>query len=192
MTKPNFVPLSENKHSNRVFTHITQILSPLFLGRYITMFKLVLFILFIPGFSSSQRRELICRSSDIELSYSFCDSMKHNFFFNITPCSLIGKPQWEGSVFWIPRSDIIFLKINLSLWYHDAKALDWKQIICTGIDDDYSFCGTLKGETINTTINIRGLTMELEKGEYTVLLRGFPNYFEENLLICLNLTMLYK
>ncbi|XP_059579950.1 transmembrane protein 70, mitochondrial isoform X3 [Alligator mississippiensis] len=97
----------------------------------------------------SQGRELICRSSDIELSYSICDSMKHNFFFNITPCSLIGKPHWEGSIYWIPK-------------------------------------------TINTTFNIRGLTMELEKGEYTILLRGFPNYFEENLLLCLNLTMLHK
>uniref|UniRef100_A0A7M4FKX4 Lymphocyte antigen 96 n=1 Tax=Crocodylus porosus TaxID=8502 RepID=A0A7M4FKX4_CROPO len=142
MTKPNFVPLSENKHSNRVFTHITQILSPLFLGRYITMFKLALFILFIPGFSNSQRRELICRSSDIELSYSFCVNICFLFSF----ICLFDESR----------------KIK-NLWYLDAKALDWKQIICTGIDDDYSFCGTLKGETINTTINIRGLTMELEK-----------------------------
>lgn len=42
-------------------------------------------------------------------------------------------------------SDIHFLKIVFDVWYDGAKALLWKELLCSGADDEYSVCGTLKG-----------------------------------------------
>uniref|UniRef100_A0A8C5JQ15 Lymphocyte antigen 96 n=1 Tax=Junco hyemalis TaxID=40217 RepID=A0A8C5JQ15_JUNHY len=104
------------------------------------MFELLFFILFTPGVS-----ELICTSSDLEMSYTFCDSTAHSFKFNLTPCSTRNKPVWKAALTWIPRSDIHFLKIVFNVWYDGAKALLWKEVLCSGADDEYSLCGTLKG-----------------------------------------------
>ncbi|EMP32277.1 hypothetical protein UY3_10575 [Chelonia mydas] len=42
-------------------------------------------------------------------------------------------------------SDIIFLEGSMDLWYDAANVFQGKEVICHGFDDDYSFCGTLKG-----------------------------------------------
>ncbi|XP_067409940.1 lymphocyte antigen 96 [Emydura macquarii macquarii] len=155
------------------------------------MFQLVFFTLFTFGFTASQGKEVICNTTDLELSYSFCDSVSHVFFFRIYPC-FFSPGEWSATLFWIPRSDIIFLKGTLSVWYNAAKVLDSKHVVCHGFDDDYSFCGTLKGETMNTTIRLSGLRIKFLKGIYTIIIRGFSDHSEENLLICLNATMTIK
>ncbi|XP_074841832.1 lymphocyte antigen 96 [Carettochelys insculpta] len=155
------------------------------------MFLLVSFILFTCGFIESERKILICESSETEIFYSFCDSVDHKIMFNIVPCTFTQR-SWEGSLFWIPRSDIIFLKGVLHLWYAGAKILEWKQVICSGFDDDYSFCGTLKGESINTTFGISGMQTKFPQGLYTVVIRGFSDHFEKNLLLCANISLLMK
>ncbi|NXP57543.1 LY96 protein, partial [Chloropsis cyanopogon] len=104
------------------------------------MFGLLFFILFTPGVS-----EFICASSDLEMSYTFCDSTAHAFMFNLTPCSTRNKPVWKAALTWIPRSDIHFLKVVFNVRYDGAKALLWKELVCSGADDEYSVCGTLKG-----------------------------------------------
>ncbi|XP_061198765.1 lymphocyte antigen 96 isoform X1 [Neopsephotus bourkii] len=104
------------------------------------MFGLYFFILFTPGVG-----ELLCTSSDLEMSYTFCDSTTHAFMFNLTPCSTMNKSTWNAALTWIPRSDIVFLKIVFNVWYDGAKALHWKEVICSGADDEYSVCGMLKG-----------------------------------------------
>ncbi|NXT45862.1 LY96 protein, partial [Pluvianellus socialis] len=104
------------------------------------MFGLFFFILFTPGVS-----EFICMSSDLELSYTFCDSTAHAFMFNLTPCSITNNPTWKATLSWIPRSDITFLKLVFNVWYEGAKAFHWQETLCSGADDAYSVCATLKG-----------------------------------------------
>uniref|UniRef100_A0A8C6J6A7 Uncharacterized protein n=1 Tax=Melopsittacus undulatus TaxID=13146 RepID=A0A8C6J6A7_MELUD len=122
------------------------------------MFGLIFFILFTPGVS-----ELLCTSSDLEMSYTFCDSTAHAFMFNLTPCSTMNKPIWNAALTWILRSDIIFLKIVFNVWYDGARALHWKEVICSGADDEYSVCGMLKGETLETVFNIKGARTKFPK-----------------------------
>ncbi|XP_062489159.1 lymphocyte antigen 96 isoform X2 [Pezoporus occidentalis] len=122
------------------------------------MFGLYFFILFTPGVS-----ELLCTSSDLEMSYTFCDSTAHAFMFNLTPCSTMNKSTWNAALTWIPRSDIIFLKIVFNVWYDGAKALHWKEVICSGADDEYSVCGMLKGETLATAFDIKGSRTKFPK-----------------------------
>ncbi|NXU50692.1 LY96 protein, partial [Turnix velox] len=151
------------------------------------MFGLLFVILFTPGVS-----EFICMSPDLEMSYTFCDSTAHSFMFNLTPCSTMNKPTWKAALSWIPRSDITFLKVVLNVWYDDAKALQWKEVICSGVDDEYTQCAMLKGETVATEFDIKGATITFPKGNYNIILQAFSDNSETNMLICLNFTMIVK
>ncbi|NXL61983.1 LY96 protein, partial [Chordeiles acutipennis] len=151
------------------------------------MFGLLFFILFTPGVS-----ELFCTSSDLEMSYTFCDSPAYTFMFNLTPCSIVNKSTWKAALTWIPRSDITFLKVVFKVWYNGAKALHWKEVLCSGADDKYSVCGKLKGETIASTFDIKGSRIKFPKGDYNIILQGFSDDSENNLAICLNFTMIVK
>ncbi|KFW02725.1 PREDICTED: lymphocyte antigen 96 [Eurypyga helias] len=151
------------------------------------MFGLFFLILFTPGVS-----EFLCTSSDLDISYAFCDSTAHAFMFNLTPCSLMNKSVWKAALTWIPRSDITFLKIVFNVWYNGDKALHWQEILCSGADDEYSVCGMLKGETIATDFNIKGSRIKFPKGNYNVILQGFSDDSENNVIVCLNFTMIVK
>lgn len=151
------------------------------------MFGLLFFILFTPGVS-----EFICSSSDLEMSYTFCDSTAHAFMFNLTPCSTMNKPVWKAALTWIPRSDIHILKIVFNVWYDGAKAFLWKELLCSGADDEYSVCGTLKGETLDSAFDIKGSKITFPKGNYSIVVQGFSDDSENNMLICLNFTMIVK
>lgn len=151
------------------------------------MFGLLFFILFTPAVS-----EFLCTSSDLEMSYTFCDSTAHAFMFNLTPCSIINKSVWTAALTWIPRSDITFLKIVFKVWYDGAKALHWKEVLCSGADDEYAVCGMLKGETIATTFDIKGARTKFPKGNYNIILQGFSDDSENNIVMCLNFTMIVK
>ncbi|KFQ50761.1 lymphocyte antigen 96 [Pelecanus crispus] len=150
------------------------------------MFGLLFFILFTPGVS-----EFLCASPDLELSYTFCDSTDHVFKFNVTPCSTVNT-IWKAALTWIPRSDITFFKAVFNVWYDGGEALHWRQVLCSGADDEYSVCGMLKGETIARDFDIKGLRIPLPKGNYSIILRGFSDDSENNMAICLNFTMIVK
>ncbi|NWT07719.1 LY96 protein, partial [Vireo altiloquus] len=150
------------------------------------MFGLLFFILFTPGVS-----EFLCTSSDLEMSYTFCDSTAHAFMFNLTPCT-VNKSVWKAALTWIPRSDIHILKIVFHVWYDGAKALTWKELLCSGADDEYSVCGRLKGETLAAEFDIKGSRIQFPKGNYTVVVQGFSDDSENNMLMCLNFTMIVK
>ncbi|KFP56288.1 Lymphocyte antigen 96 [Cariama cristata] len=151
------------------------------------MFGLFFLILFTPGVS-----EFLCTSSDLEISYTFCDSTAHAFTFNVTPCSFMNKSIWKATLTWIPRSDITFLKIIFHIWYNGVKALQWKEVLCSGADDEYSVCGMLKGETIATAFDIKGARTKFPKGDYDVILQAFSDDSENNMFMCLNFTMTVK
>ncbi|KFQ80779.1 Lymphocyte antigen 96, partial [Phaethon lepturus] len=145
------------------------------------------FLLFTPGVS-----EFLCTSSDLELSYTFCDSTPHDFMFNVTPCNIMNRSTWKAVLSWIPRSDITFLKIVFKVWYNGDKALLWKEVLCSGADDKYLVCGALKGETIATAFDIKGSRIPFPKGNYNIILQGFSDDSEKKMFMCLNFTMTVK
>ncbi|KFP25196.1 Lymphocyte antigen 96 [Colius striatus] len=151
------------------------------------MFGLIFFILFTPGVS-----EFLCRSSDLEISYTFCDSTAHTFMFNVTPCSLMNKSIWKAALTWVPRSDITYLKIIFKVWYDGVEVLHWKEVLCSGTDDEYAVCGTLKGQTLATEFDIKGSRITFPKSHYDIVLQGFSDDSENNRIICLNFTMIVK
>ncbi|XP_031408745.1 lymphocyte antigen 96 isoform X2 [Meleagris gallopavo] len=120
------------------------------------------------------------------------DSSSHYFKFNVTPCSMLNKSVWYAAVTWIPKSDVTFLKIVFTVWYEGARALQWGEVLCSGTDDEYSLCGRLKGETIDTEFDIKGKRTLFPKGHYIVVLQAFSDDSEKNIITCLNFTMIVK
>ncbi|NWI63755.1 LY96 protein, partial [Todus mexicanus] len=151
------------------------------------MFGLFFFILFTPGVS-----EFFCTSSDLQISYTFCDSTAHAFMFNLTPCNIMNISIWKAIITWIPRSDITFLKIVFNVWYDGANVLHWKEILCSGVDDIFSVCGILKGETFTTAFDIKGARIKFPKGNYNIILQAFSDDSENEIVMCLNFTMIVK
>lgn len=151
------------------------------------MFGLVFFILFTPGVSG-----FFCTSSDLEMSYTFCDSTAHDFMFNVTPCTMLNASIWHAALTWVPKSDIAFLKVVFTVWYDGAKALHWKETVCSGADDEYYVCEMLKGGTITTTFDIKGKRTVFPKGDYSIIIEAFSDDSEKNMVMCLNYTMIVK
>ncbi|NXJ72144.1 LY96 protein, partial [Rostratula benghalensis] len=120
------------------------------------------------------------------------DSTAHAFTFNLTPCSIVNKPVWKAALTWIPRSDINFLKVVFNVWYDGTKALHWREVLCSGADDKYSECATLKGETLATKFDIKGARITFPKGNYNIILQAFSDDAESKMAICLNFTMIVK
>uniref|UniRef100_A0A8C3KRE4 MD-2-related lipid-recognition domain-containing protein n=1 Tax=Calidris pygmaea TaxID=425635 RepID=A0A8C3KRE4_9CHAR len=89
-------------------------------------------------------------------------------------------------------SDIPFLKVVFTVWLEGAKALHWKEIVCSGADDKYSECGMLKGETLATEFDIKGARTSFPKGKYNIILEAFSDDAENNMVLCLNFTMIVK
>ncbi|NXN32825.1 LY96 protein, partial [Nycticryphes semicollaris] len=120
------------------------------------------------------------------------DSTAHMFTFNLTPCSIVNKPVWKAALTWIPRSDINFLKVVFNVWYEGTKALHWREVLCSGDDDKYSECATLKGETLATEFDIKGARITFPKGNYNIILQAFSDDAENKMVLCLNFTMIVK
>ncbi|NXU84779.1 LY96 protein, partial [Xiphorhynchus elegans] len=129
----------------------------------------------------------------MNMKYYFpIDSTDHAFSFNLTPCSIMNTPVWKGTLSWIPRSDITFLEIVFNVWYNGDKALHWKELLCSGADDEFSVCETLKGEALVEEFDIKGSRISFPKGNYNVIIQGFSDDSETNEVICLNFTMIVK
>ncbi|XP_017934821.1 lymphocyte antigen 96 isoform X1 [Manacus vitellinus] len=177
MTVLNFVPLSSKQSFILLDTEQNKVI----------MFGLIFFTLFTSGVG-----EFLCTSSDLEMSYTFCDSTAHTFVFNLTPCSIMKTKVWKATLYWIPRSDITFLKIVFHVWRNGERAFNWKHLLCSGADDEYSLCEMLKGETLVEEFDIKGLRIQFLKGNYNIIIQGFSDDSENNMVICLNFTMIVK
>ncbi|XP_015680141.1 lymphocyte antigen 96 isoform X1 [Protobothrops mucrosquamatus] len=160
--------------------------------RYLHIFQLVI-ILFVYGFTVALEKQLLCTSHDIDILYSYCGSGRDTFFFSVEPCLLRDRTEWQGTIFWIPKADLTVVDARIQLWNGPLKALKWESTVCHGVDDDYSYCGTLKGETIKTTVKIRDSHSQyrkLLKGEYIASLEVFTGLKE--LVTCVNYTLILK
>ncbi|XP_074754928.1 lymphocyte antigen 96 isoform X6 [Athene noctua] len=91
----------------------------------------------------------------------------------------MNKSVWKAALTWIPRSDITFLKIVFNVWYEGANALHWKEILCSGSDDIYSVCGTLKGESFATVFDIKGSRIQFPKQMFQIILEHGRHFYKQ-------------
>ncbi|XP_070605294.1 lymphocyte antigen 96 [Erythrolamprus reginae] len=160
--------------------------------RYLQFFQFFV-ILSVYGFVVTLEKQLLCTSNDVDISYSYCGPGRDNFLASLDPCLLWDRRKWRASIFWIPKADLTVVDVRVQLLNGPINTFKWESTLCHGVDDDYSFCGTLKGETINTTVNISGAESKylyLIKGEYTAIFEIFTGLKE--LVTCVNYTVILK
>nr|XP_056710879.1 lymphocyte antigen 96 [Euleptes europaea] len=156
------------------------------------MLHFICLILLASGFIVAQEKHLLCRTTDMELFYNSCGSSTETFFFEVEPCYLNGFSKWNGTIFWIPKRDLTFLRVILTLRHKTKKVIEWRHVACTGEDDEYTYCGALKGETINTTVRMSGDKVNIPMGKYTATLKGYSGHSEADLFVCVNFTLILK
>ncbi|XP_012999614.2 lymphocyte antigen 96 isoform X4 [Cavia porcellus] len=123
------------------------------------MLPFVLFsTLFSPVFTEPKDHYWICNSSDANISYTYCGRDLRKLYFNL---------------------DVSFKSMSLP---------KRKEVICRGYDDKYSFCRTLKGETMNASIPFSFTGIRFSKGKYYCVVEAIVGDIEER-LFCLNFTI---
>nr|XP_012999614.1 lymphocyte antigen 96 isoform X3 [Cavia porcellus] len=123
------------------------------------MLPFVLFsTLFSPMFTEPKDHYWICNSSDANISYTYCGRDLRKLYFNL---------------------DVSFKSMSLP---------KRKEVICRGYDDKYSFCRTLKGETMNASIPFSFTGIRFSKGKYYCVVEAIVGDIEER-LFCLNFTI---
>ncbi|XP_054451826.1 lymphocyte antigen 96 isoform X2 [Pteronotus mesoamericanus] len=155
------------------------------------MFPLMLFsTLFSSTFTEPGEQHWICNSSDASLWYSYCDNMEYPISIKPEPCVTVKGSQGFLHIFFIPRKDIKKLYLNLHLSINTLEFPMRKEVICRGSDDKYSFCGALKGETVNTSVPFSFKEIRFPKGQYRFVVEAISGNTEE-MLFCLNFTIIH-
>uniref|UniRef100_A0A8D0C1J1 Lymphocyte antigen 96 n=1 Tax=Salvator merianae TaxID=96440 RepID=A0A8D0C1J1_SALMN len=155
--------------------------------RYVNVLQLVIVSLQVCGDVVAQQQELLCETDDLKILYSSCGHYDDTFSLKIEPCSL-QVSKWHLGIFWIPNGDITVLHAEVGIWHETHESLKFKVTLCQDEDDEYDFCGALKGETINTTSRASSSLPRYPKGNYTIILKVFSGHHKE-LILCMNYTL---
>ncbi|XP_008577095.1 PREDICTED: lymphocyte antigen 96 [Galeopterus variegatus] len=156
------------------------------------MFPFMLFsTLFSFIFTEPGKQYWICNSSESSVSYTYCDKTEYPISINLEPCITLTGTRGFLHIFFIPRTDIKKLYFNLYISVNSVDFPKRKEVICRGSDDVYSFCGNLKGETVNTTISFSFGGMLFSKGRYRCVAEAIAGNAEE-MLFCLNFTVIHN
>ncbi|XP_003479967.3 lymphocyte antigen 96 isoform X1 [Cavia porcellus] len=153
------------------------------------MLPFVLFsTLFSPVFTEPKDHYWICNSSDANISYTYCDNKKLPISISLTPCLELKGSSGFLNIYHIPRRDLRKLYFNLDVSFKSMSLPKRKEVICRGYDDKYSFCRTLKGETMNASIPFSFTGIRFSKGKYYCVVEAIVGDIEER-LFCLNFTI---
>ncbi|XP_007487014.1 lymphocyte antigen 96 [Monodelphis domestica] len=157
------------------------------------MLQIVFFsILFTFTFTESMKNDWTCNSQDAEITYSSCDAKKPIPIININPCLSWRKTRGNLSFYYVPRKDMKELYFNVHMELRSAIIVPKrKEVICRGVDDKYSFCRVLKGETINTTVPFSYSSLKFPKGLYIFIAEAFSGSTEDSMFCC-NITLKLK
>ncbi|XP_075684330.1 lymphocyte antigen 96 [Rhinoderma darwinii] len=155
------------------------------------MFNVLLFLL---GFITveTNRKYLLCNTPKFEVFFEMCDD-SFPPVITLEPCELNRNRIMNFSMTIIPRKDIDRLYSKVQIWKESVTISDRKYVLCNGFDDEFDFCGALKGETLNLfyyDINIRKLQL-IQDGIYTLKTLLLVGEKEEQLLCC-HFTMKFK
>ncbi|KAI5772409.1 LY96 [Gulo gulo luscus] len=155
------------------------------------MFSFMLFsTLFSSIFAEPGEQHWVCNSSDVSVSYTYCDDMKVPISIEPKPCITLKGSKGYLHLSYIPRRDIKKLYFNIYLSFNSMDFPMRKEVVCRGSDDLYSFCRALKGETVNTAISFSFRGLRFSKGRYRCVVEALSGDPEE-VLFCLNFTIIH-
>ncbi|XP_038622680.1 lymphocyte antigen 96 [Tachyglossus aculeatus] len=134
---------------------------------------------------------LLCTSPDLSISYSFCGGISHMLSLGVKSCLTKDNTKDDLYLFFVPKRDIIELSVAIQVWFKAVQVAKFTEPLCRGFDDEYSFCGVLKGETINITVPFSYRKFIFPQGQYTVLFEGISGR-SNDLIFCVNATVILK
>ncbi|XP_075128060.1 lymphocyte antigen 96-like [Leptodactylus fuscus] len=111
------------------------------------MFHVLLFLL---GFVAveSNRRHLICKTPKVEAFYEMCDD-SFTPVVKVEPCELSRNTALNYSFTVIAKKNIDRLYSVVQVAKESVTVSERRYDLCSGADDEYDFCGALKGETVS-------------------------------------------
>ncbi|KAM4705649.1 lymphocyte antigen 96 [Rhinophrynus dorsalis] len=87
--------------------------------------------------------------------------------------------------------DIHHLTGLVDIWRETIKVGEYQYILCSGVDDEYEFCGALKGETVRYSTARRFSLPPFHKGRYVMSIRVLAGD-EDKMDFCCNVTLIVK
>ncbi|XP_077126782.1 lymphocyte antigen 96 isoform X2 [Ranitomeya variabilis] len=128
------------------------------------------FLLLLLGFGTvkSSTKYFLCDTPKMEAYYEMCDD-SFPPVIKLEGCDLSRHTHGNISMKVIPRKNIDRLYATVEIWKESVTVSVTKVELCTGVDDEFDFCGALKGETL-TILHQRKLfkRLQLVEGEYTL------------------------
>ncbi|XP_056378989.1 lymphocyte antigen 96 [Hyla sarda] len=152
------------------------------------MFRVLLFLF---GFviTETSRKHMMCNTSKMEVFYEKCDD---SFIplIKVEPCELHKNARMNFTMTLIPRKNIDRLYAKVQIWKGPVTVSDRRYVLCTGLDDEYDFCGALKGETLNLFHHdLKFRKLQLIPGLYTINIHLLVGKKEE-MLACFIITVI--
>ncbi|XP_053323636.1 lymphocyte antigen 96 [Spea bombifrons] len=146
------------------------------------LLSLILLCLLDLVFLENANMYKLCQSSTMEFYYTLCYE-RSKPIISIEPCASSRQQKMNISLTWIPTMDLHRLLLTVDVWYQSAKVSETRMDICTGVDDEFDFCGKLKGETVHVRLE-KGLEkFPPVKGKFTANFNLYAGE-EEELVFC--------
>ncbi|XP_068090928.1 lymphocyte antigen 96 [Hyperolius riggenbachi] len=151
------------------------------------MFTIIIFLI---GFVPVKTKHVVCDEPNLELYYSFCGE---SFVTTaaMKPCVFNRQEYVNLSMTFIPRTNLDYVYAIFEVWHNSFKVSDATYPMCSGVDDDFSFCGALKGETIKLFKREHFPRLPDVKGVFTSKFRVFAGLKEEQ-IICIDFMLNIK
>ncbi|XP_075069770.1 lymphocyte antigen 96 isoform X3 [Mixophyes fleayi] len=150
-------------------------------------------LLFLLGFMTVETitEHTLCDTPKLHVVYTLCDESDHPVI-NMEPCVFRRNVYGNLSVTFIPRMDLDHFYATVEVWHKSMKLLDGRYELCSGVDDEFDFCGGVKGETQVLGLYNESLQkLPFVKGIYVIKVHLFAGQKEE-LLFCMDFTMNIK
>ncbi|XP_072267146.1 lymphocyte antigen 96 [Pyxicephalus adspersus] len=148
-------------------------------------FMFFFLLLFVPV--KTIRKHIVCDSPNTELYYELCGDIPEPTF-SMEPCLFNWREHVNFSVTAIPRLDLDYLYATLEIWNDKKQFSNTRYDFCSGTDDEYTFCGALKGETIRLNFRTKLSPYPYIKGKFLGKFRVYAGQKEE-LIMCADFTL---
>ncbi|XP_072267144.1 lymphocyte antigen 96-like isoform X2 [Pyxicephalus adspersus] len=153
-------------------------------------FMFFFLVLFVPV--KTITKHILCDSPNTELYYELCGDIYPEPTFFLEPCLFNWREHVDISVTGIPRLDLDYMYATLEIWNDDKKQVsNTRYDFCSGTDDEYPFCGALKGETIRLSTRAKLSKVPYIKGKFLGKFRVYAGQKEE-LIMCAVFTLINK
>ncbi|XP_063781102.1 lymphocyte antigen 96 isoform X2 [Pseudophryne corroboree] len=155
------------------------------------MVSVILLLLLGFGTVGAIPKYILCDTPQLNVFYILCDESDHPVL-TMDPCIYRKNQLFNMSATMIPRADLDNVHAKIEIWQDSNKVSDQRYDLCSGVDDEFDFCGSVKGETVDMRVYGKSIgKMSFLKGIYVIKVHLFAGQQEE-MFFCMEFTMSIK